>query len=168
MKDLSKDVHDKIVHFIDTKISGIDDGTLRKVIFHCSEMTNDDYVFVGGKAKFYADSPRIFIHRVINHIPNESFLDEVMSILHEYGHHISLFKGKYPDITEVGYSYNVEEIVQGELTILEEVNAWRYAIITIWELPISELDKMIICSSMFHRASTDLYSYKIGFNGSVV
>lgn len=94
---------------------------------------------------FFSNTKDIAIYRENNCYPQLSFQFEIIILLHEYGHLLSLNLGNAYDISQVGYRYvkNFAETYRFIL-FLEELNAWRLALYTLFKLPIKSLEKALL------------------------
>lgn len=72
----------------------------------------------------------------------DNAIDSICYLIHEYGHHLSLENGDKRIITECKYDYDKQD-ESGEdckdknpryILLLEELNAWKYAIVTLQEI----------------------------------
>lgn len=103
---------------------------------------------------------KIWIHRFNLNKPNVSYMEEIVLVLHEYGHHISLNRGDKVSVTEVGFIYKSNTLDNPRKIILkEELNAWKHAILTIKRLPVSWFNKIKIAANIFRYAPKFFSSY---------
>lgn len=94
---------------------------------------------------FFSDTKDIAIYRKHSYLPQLSFQFEIIILLHEYGHLLSLINGNNYDTSQVGYRY-VKKFAETYKLILfiEELNAWRLAFAIFLKLPIKLLEKFLL------------------------
>jgi hypothetical protein len=112
-------------------------------------------------AQFYPGN-HIKIFRSNYTVPEISFLNEIILLLHEYGHYVSLHNGNSIELSEVGYSYNKSDYSQRSLVIEEEFKAWEHGLKIINQLPCSFEEKEIIKFSALELSFSLLHKYVFG------
>jgi hypothetical protein len=120
------------------------------------------------RGKFIFPNVWIVVHRSDLMKPNSSYLDEICTVLHEYGHYISMQKGDPKNqVTEVGSSLLIDRSLQKSLWYDEECNAWKYAFFTIRKLPIHNLYKIILLPIAILKSIIPLYGYRMFAEGLI-
>ncbi|HEY5268182.1 MAG TPA: hypothetical protein VII94_03530 [Candidatus Saccharimonadales bacterium] len=171
-----KNIHRQILCYIDKRLTLWDPVSALATIL--SYKNNQDYYQItfkcsDGKSKeellknrmpmfrfargLFHPPNNIIIHRYNLTQPNTTYVDEICTALHEYGHYISYIKCDDYAKSEVGYVY--EEKYDPKLRFKEEVNAWKYGFITIWELPLSIVSKIMLIWFCFWTAVECLAGY---------
>ena len=154
------------VHALTTILNNRNHFGYYRVTFKCSDGKPQEEVLKNRLPMFqvnrglFCPPNEVIIHRYDLAKPNTSYVDEILTVLHEYGHYTSYKKEKDPTKTEVGYVY--EEVYDVKLRLREETNAWKYGFITLWELSIPLLTKIFLTWFGFWTAVDCLGSYASG------
>ena len=153
--------HTDIFHFVDQKLcySGYDynryrqknNGKYFKIRFSTGSLEKGE-IFVcyeDERGKYWGNGNRIAIYRKQKDKPHKSYVDEIATLLHEYGHHISLTNGIAKEdciITEKNYIYGIGKTIYNDRSVVlrEEINAWKHAISNVFNIPVSNIIKIII------------------------
>lgn len=109
---------------------------------------------------FFSHTKDIAIYRKNKILPQLSFQFEIIILLHEYGHLLSLNLGNAYDTTQVGYRYvkGFSETYRFVL-FLEELNAWKLALFTLLKLPIKPLEKFLLLPYFIRYSFACMMSY---------
>lgn len=121
-----------------------------KIVFHSSVIKPE---YIGA----YFGNKLIVIHRFNLLKPNNSYTQDLVFILHEYGHH----KLKIPDtlLSKTGYRYFHK---QSKLIVFkEEVFAWAIAFKTILLLPLKWYKKLYILFYTFCLSWIAINTYEL-------
>lgn len=183
---IDKAVHNELLVFIDKKTyhPNWDYGKYRcclvldrsnnpwQHIFLCNETNPSNIVWRVSKNErgLFYHKHTILIHRSDLTKPNKSYCDEVITALHEYGHYTSIHKGDITDgimTTEFGCSSIIDKNLQKHAWFIEECNAWKYAIYTIWSLPTSIRIKTWLYIMAPLRAILALHGYLMWAEGII-
>lgn len=165
---IDREKYSTIFEFIDSDIdnrSGISNRVLKKKDFYHIYITTYCPFNILRCIAHFSPPNRIWVHRKYCNSPDISYLDEIISLLHEYGHFLSLHYSENSNnyISEKDYDYNlIAGLIQKDQpkqTFLEEINAWKYAFLTIRSLPILLTDKFHIGLELVMTASEALICY---------